>query len=544
MSSVFAVFALLVIVSAHSLHLNSPDFPWHKVDLGPKLDAAPISRDEAGQALVVAMTMPEAYTELSALLHCSKGPEQLEAKAAHVAQLPVSITQTNARVVKNALIELLKDCIIAKAQHQHMREEIVRIISLGKAARVVHDSSKLLEIQKARLQIKLLQDPDAPKLSEEVLKKQAELEAAVKAALEAPQADVTQESEEWKKAIEAAKAAIEAAITASPPAPATALLESAAAPQLEDDITSLLNMLDENKGKAADSQKATAESDDSSLVQTNADMKLAARLANAAYKTSTAAFTAAVTSNVRLTDLNYFDGSTGVDCYAGKADGTLFVAFRGTETSYQADLLKDAFTDLLALPWCWDYGGGCDFTNGNYVHYGFYAQYSQVRDRLTAYLKSIGLTTNTKLIITGHSLGAALAWMAARDLQQNENADVNLISFATPGPGASRWIENTESKIRVRYNFVYQRDLVPCLPTYVGNPEPQPYQLRASRGSCSWSWSSTSYRSTGVSTYDGTDRPTSLWCSTINYACSSCWSAADHNMGNYCVMAGLNSACA
>jgi len=335
-------------------------------------------------------------------------------------------------------------------------------------------------------QIKLLQDPDAPKLSEEDLKKQAEVEAAVKAALEAPQADVTQESEEWKKAIEAAKAAIEGAITASPPAPATALLESAAAPQLEDDITSLLNMLDENKGKAADSQKATAESDDSSLVQTNADMKLAARLANAAYKTSTAAFTAAVTSNVRLTDLNYFDGSTGVDCYAGKADGTLFVAFRGTETSYQADLLKDAFTDLLALPWCWDYGGGCDFTNGNYVHYGFYAQYSQVRDRLTAYLKSIGLTTNTKLIITGHSLGAALAWMAARDLQQNGNADVNLISFATPGPGASRWIENTESKIRVRYNFVYQRDLVPCLPTYVGNPEPQPYQLRASRGSCSW----------------------------------------------------------
>ena len=77
-----------------------------------------------------------------------------------MAKLTVS-NQTNARVVKNALIELLKDCIIAKAQHQHvcsggarrslrarfksfrmgfhfqMRDEIVRIISLGKAARVV-----------------------------------------------------------------------------------------------------------------------------------------------------------------------------------------------------------------------------------------------------------------------------------------------------------------------------------------------------------------------------------------------------------------------
>jgi hypothetical protein len=77
-----------------------------------------------------------------------------------VAELAVS-NQTKARVVKNAPFELLKDCIIAKAQHQHvcsgcarrslrarpkslrmgfhfqMRDEIVRIISLGKAARVV-----------------------------------------------------------------------------------------------------------------------------------------------------------------------------------------------------------------------------------------------------------------------------------------------------------------------------------------------------------------------------------------------------------------------
>ena len=52
----------------------------------------------------------------------------------------------------------------------------------------VQDSSKLLEIKKAKLQmferITLLQDPDAPKLSEENL---TEGEAAVKAALEAPQ---------------------------------------------------------------------------------------------------------------------------------------------------------------------------------------------------------------------------------------------------------------------------------------------------------------------------------------------------------------------
>jgi hypothetical protein len=49
-------------------------------------------------------------------------------------------------------------------------------------------------------------------------------------------------------------------------------------PSVQDDITSLLNMLDENKGKAADGQKATAESEESSLVQSDADFKTAARL--------------------------------------------------------------------------------------------------------------------------------------------------------------------------------------------------------------------------------------------------------------------------
>jgi hypothetical protein len=78
---------------------QSRDYPFHEVDLGPKLDAAPISREQANQvgrtrsytsmyrqgasiraktglchqALATAMRLPEAMTELSALLHCSKG---------------------------------------------------------------------------------------------------------------------------------------------------------------------------------------------------------------------------------------------------------------------------------------------------------------------------------------------------------------------------------------------------------------------------------------------------------------------------------------
>ena len=64
------------------------------MDLGPKLDAAPISREEAGQALVVAMTMPEAYTELSALLHCSKGAASRPFSKTHTHTLSLAFFET------------------------------------------------------------------------------------------------------------------------------------------------------------------------------------------------------------------------------------------------------------------------------------------------------------------------------------------------------------------------------------------------------------------------------------------------------------------
>ena len=54
----------------------------------------------------------------------------------------------------------------------------------------------------------------------------------------------------------------------------------------------------------------------------------------------------------------------------------------------------------------------------------------QIRTALIAYLKNtLGLKSGVKIIITGHSLGAALSWLAARDISLNNLADVRLITF-------------------------------------------------------------------------------------------------------------------
>ena len=53
---------------------------------------------------------------------------------------------------------------------------------------------------------------------------------------------------------------------------------------------------------------------------------------------------------------------------------------------------------------------------------------------------------------------------------------------AAPGSGNAAFTAATQSKIANRFHFVYKADLVPCLPTYVGYPEPQPYRCVPTAG--------------------------------------------------------------
>ena len=91
--------------------------------------------------------------------------------------------------------------------------------------------------------------------------------------------------------------------------------------------------------------------------------------------------------------------------------GLTVLAFRGTES----DKFEDLFSDLATVQ--------TDFPGGGRIHSGFWKAYEPVRDRIANLLaQREGL-----LLITGHSLGAALATVAAAEV-----APTKLITFGSP----------------------------------------------------------------------------------------------------------------
>ncbi len=102
------------------------------------------------------------------------------------------------------------------------------------------------------------------------------------------------------------------------------------------------------------------------------------------------------------------------------------VTFHGTAN------LRDAATDLNALV-----GRDCEFLGNARVHAGFYNRYEEFRKEMIEKVEECYKKTNMKpkVLVTGHSLGGALATLAALDLQQQPKAfrgRIQMITFCSP----------------------------------------------------------------------------------------------------------------
>lgn len=134
-----------------------------------------------------------------------------------------------------------------------------------------------------------------------------------------------------------------------------------------------------------------------------------------------------------------------------KSANTALVAFRGTEN------LQDWLADFDAVLINYEPVG-----NSGLVHMGFQLVYEQVRGTLPP-LIAVGCAGCTRILVTGHSLGAALAVLSALDIAKNipPNIVPELYTFAGPRTGNPTFANIFNGVIGTCYRVVNKLEIVP-----------------------------------------------------------------------------------
>ncbi|MEO6598210.1 MAG: lipase family protein [Planctomycetota bacterium] len=140
---------------------------------------------------------------------------------------------------------------------------------------------------------------------------------------------------------------------------------------------------------------------------------------------------------VGLGELRFFDEG-GTQCAVVVGEGCAVLVFRGT-----ADL-RDCLTNLRVAPVEWPYGGR--------VHEGFARGLAKVWDEVESALDQLRLPT----FVTGHSLGGALATLAAA-----RREFVAAYTFGAPRVGDAAFWQTLRCPL---HRVVNDRDVVPTLP--------------------------------------------------------------------------------
>jgi triacylglycerol lipase len=143
-------------------------------------------------------------------------------------------------------------------------------------------------------------------------------------------------------------------------------------------------------------------------------------------------------TSARLIDID------GAQVYVLSNKNEMVIAFRGTEPTQMSDLAAD----LNAIP---DRG-----KVGGFVHDGFQTEVDKVWEKLTLAIKK--KPANRPLFITGHSLGAAMATIAASRISKEVDC---LYTYGSPRVGSKKFVE----KINVNhFRHVNNNDAVTGVP--------------------------------------------------------------------------------
>ena len=127
-----------------------------------------------------------------------------------------------------------------------------------------------------------------------------------------------------------------------------------------------------------------------------------------------------------------------------------YVVFRGTRTG--KDWIADFMFDQVDHLW-------------GKVARGFNHIYTQTSDSIKDTLKG---AKSSNFVVTGHSLGAALATLAAADLAISGFQGVQMIHFAGPRVGDPMFARNFNTQVPYASRIINTEDIVPTTPPPVG----------------------------------------------------------------------------
>ena len=162
----------------------------------------------------------------------------------------------------------------------------------------------------------------------------------------------------------------------------------------------------------------------------------------------------------------------------------LYIVFRGSDRDI------DWINNLQMRQKIYPYGDESS-TNIRF-HRGFMAAYFSVRDRL---LTEIRQYPNCSITFTGHSLGGAVATIAALDVQynitQHTEQPIELFTFGAPRVGNQALIESFIRRVPNCYRFIYGWDIVTRVPRQWQGYEHVPQEHRLGSR---WTWNIISRR--------------------------------------------------
>lgn len=154
--------------------------------------------------------------------------------------------------------------------------------------------------------------------------------------------------------------------------------------------------------------------------------------------------------------------------------GDIVIAFRGSETEglfKRNGVFKDWVTtdfDATPIKYPLEPGPKISLNKGRWVHRGFWNAYNKVRLKVPRKLESLlnkHKKDKVRIFTTGHSLGGALAILAAADIGKAfKKYDVRTYTFAAPRVGNDDFNKVFAEATKEAYQVIYRGDPVPWTP--------------------------------------------------------------------------------